>query len=63
MSKIQMRKIPPLDPLEYGITLNALLHYRNALVEDKKPTDDINSAIAKVYRASPKKEKQECYRE
>lgn len=38
------------DKYEYGITLNALNHFRNYLLEQDKPTEDVDELMLKLYK-------------
>lgn len=40
-----------LDDFEQGIVINSLLEFRNNLLGDDKPTEDINELILKIIDA------------
>lgn len=40
-----------LTDFEYRLLINALVDYRNKLLEAKKPTEDVNELLVKVIDA------------
>lgn len=44
-----------LTDFEYRLLINALVDYRNKLLEAKKPTEDVNELLLKVIDASKHK--------
>ena len=40
-----------LSDFEYRLLINALVDYRNKLLEENKPTEDVNELILKVIDA------------
>lgn len=41
-----------LTDFEYRLLINALVDYRNKLLEANKPTEDVNELLMKVINAS-----------
>ena len=40
-----------LTDFEHQLLINALVHFRNELLETKKPTEDINDLLVKIIDA------------
>lgn len=40
-----------LSDFEYRLLINALVDYRNKLLEENKPTEDVNELLVKVIDA------------
>ncbi len=56
------KKVLTLDEFEQRLMVSGLMDFRNDLLKDDKPTEDINDLILKVIDAPTKKEKRraEC---
>ena len=52
-----------LDEFEQRLMVSGLMDFRNDLLKDDKPTEDINDLILKVIDAPTKKEKRRAERE
>lgn len=50
-------RVLSLNKYEYGVIVNALYDWRNDLIEDKKPTEDVDDLLLKTIDAPTKKEK------
>ena len=57
------KKIVTLDDFEQRLMVSGLMDFRNDLLRDEKPTEDINDLILKVIDAPTKKEKRRVDRE
>ena len=57
------KKVLTLDEFEQRIMVSGLMDFRNDLLKDDKPTEDINDLILKVIDAPTKKEKRRAERE
>ena len=57
------KKVLPLDEFEQRLMVSGLMDFRNDLLKDDKPTEDINDLILKVIDAPTKKEKRRAERE
>lgn len=57
------KKVLTLDEFEQRLMVSGLMDFRNALLKDDKPTEDINDLILKVIDAPTKKEKRRAERE
>lgn len=51
------KKAVTLDDFEQRLMVSGLMDFRNDLLRDEKPTEDINDLILKVIDAPTKKEK------
>mgnify|MGYP000769462983 CR=1 FL=1 len=50
------KKVVTLDDFEQRLMVSGLMDFRNDLLRDEKPTEDINDLILKVIDAPTKKE-------
>ena len=57
------KKVLTLDEFEQCLMISGLMDFRNDLLKDDKPTEDINDLILKVIDAPTKKEKRRAERE
>ena len=57
------KKVLTLDEFEQRLMVSGLMDFRNDLLKDDKPTEDINDLIFKVIDAPTKKEKRRAERE
>ena len=57
------KKIVTLDDFEQRLMVSGLMDFRNDLLREEKPTEDINDLILKVIDAPTKKEKRRTDRE
>ena len=57
------KKVVTLDDFEQRLMVSGLMDFRNDLLRDEKPTEDINDWILKVINAPKKKEKRRADRE
>ena len=57
------KKIVTLDDFEQRLMVSSLMDFRNDLLRDEKPTEDINDLILKAIDAPTKKEKRRADRE
>ena len=57
------KKVLTLDEFEQRLMVSGLMDFRNDLLKDEKPTEDINELILKVIDAPIKKEKRRAERE
>ena len=57
------KKVLTLDEFEQRLMVIGLFVFRNDLLKDDKPTEDINDLILKVIDAPTKKEKRRAERE
>ena len=51
------KKVVTLDDFEQRLMVSGLMDFRNDLLRDEKPTEDINDLILKLIDAPTKKEK------
>ena len=52
-----------LDDFEQSLMVSGLADFRNDLIRDEKPTEDVDDLILKVIDAPTKKEKRKADRE
>lgn len=57
------KKIITIDGFEQRLMISGLMDFRNDLLKEEKPTEDINELILKVIDAPMKKEKRKESRE
>ena len=57
------KKVLTLDEFEQRLMVSGLMDFRNDLLKNDKPTEDINDLILKVIDAPTKKEKRRAERE
>ena len=57
------KKFITLDDFEQRLMVSGLMDFRNDLLKEEKPTEDINDLILKVIDAPTKKEKRKADRE
>ena len=59
----EVKKVLTLDEFEQRLMVSGLMDFRNDLLKDDKPIEDINDLILKVIDAPTKKEKRRAERE
>lgn len=57
------KKVLTLDDFEQRLMVSGLMDFRNNLLKDERPTEDVNDLILKVIDAPSKKEKKRADRE
>ena len=57
------KKVVTLDDFEQRLMVSGLMDFRNDLLRDEKPTEDINDLILKAIDAPTKEEKRRADRE
>ena len=57
------KKVITLDDFEQRLMVSGLMDFRNDLLKEEKPTEDINDLILNVIDAPTKKEKRRFDRE
>ena len=57
------KKVVTLDDFEQRLMVSGLMDFRNDLLRDEKPTEDINDLILKAIDAPTKKETRRADRE
>ena len=57
------KKVITLDDFEQRLMVSGLMDFRNDLLKEEKPTEDINDLILKVIDAPTKKEKRKADRQ
>ena len=57
------KKIITVDDSDHRLMVNGLNNFRNDLIKEDKPTEDVDELILKVIDAPTKKEKKKADRE
>lgn len=57
------KKVLTLDDFEQRLMVSGLMDFRNNLLKEERPTEDVNDLILKVIDAPSKKEKKRADRE
>lgn len=57
------KKIITVDDFDHRLMVNGLNNFRNDLIKEDKPTEDVDQLILKVIDAPTKKEKKKADRE
>ena len=57
------QKIITVDDFDHRLMVNGLNNFRNDLIKEDKPTEDVDELILKVIDAPTKKEKKKADRE
>jgi len=57
------RRVVMLDDFEQRLLVSGLADFRNDLIRDEKPTEDVDDLILKVIDAPTQKEKRKADRE
>ena len=57
------KKIITVDDFDHRLMVNGLNNFRNVLIKEDKPTEDVDELILKVIDAPTKKEKKKADRE
>ena len=57
------KKIITVDDFDHRLMVNGLNNFRNDLIKEDKPTEDVDELILKVIDAPTKKEKKKADRE
>ena len=57
------KKIIAVDDFEHRLMVNGLTDFRNDLIKEDKPTEDVDELILKVIDAPTRKEKRKADRE
>ena len=57
------KKVITVDDFDHRLMVNGLNNFRNDLIKEDKPTEDVDELILKVIDAPTKKEKKKADRE
>lgn len=57
------KKVITVDDFDHCLMVNGLTTFRNELIREEKPTEDVDELILKVIDAPTKKEKRKADRE
>jgi len=49
-----------LDPIEYGLVVNALHRFRADLIDEESPTEDVDDLLIKIIDTPVKNRNVEC---
>ena len=51
------KRVLAIDDFEHRLLVNGLINFRNDIIRNEKPTEDIDELLLKVIHAPTKKEK------
>ena len=51
------KRVVTLDEFQQNLLINGMNEYRNDLLEDQKPTEDVDDLLLKLIHAPTRKEK------
>lgn len=51
------KRVLSIDDFEHRLLVNGLINFRNDIIRNEKPTEDIDELLLKVIHAPTKKEK------
>ena len=57
------KHVVTLDEFQHNLLINGLNAFRNDLLAERKPTEDVDDLILKLIRAPIRKEKRNSFRE
>lgn len=57
------RRVISVDDFEHNLLINGMNDYRNDLIEEEKPTEDVDELLIKLIDAPTKREKRKADRE
>jgi len=57
------KRVITVDPYEQGVMINGLNDFRNDLIREEKPTEDVDVLLLKVIDAPTIKQKKKACRE
>lgn len=57
------KRVVTLDRFEHDLLINGFNEFRNQLLEDDQPTEDVDELLIKLLDAPTQREKRRCSRE
>ena len=57
------KRVNSLNPFEHDLLINGMNEFRNELLENDKPTEDVDDLLLKIIDAPMKKEKRRDFYE
>lgn len=57
------KRVIEVDDFDHRLMVNGLADFRNDLIRDEKPTEDVDELLLKIIDAPTKKEKRKADRE
>ncbi len=57
------KRVISLNPFEHDLLINGMNEFRNELLENDKPTEDVDDLLLKIIDAPMKKEKRRDFYE
>ena len=57
------KRVISLNPFEHDLLINGMNEFRNELLENNKPTEDVDELLVKIIDAPMKKEKRRDFYE
>lgn len=57
------KRVIYVDDFQHNLLINGMNEFRNELLEEEKPTEDVDELLLKIIEAPTKKELKRAYRE
>lgn len=51
------KRVITVDPFEHDLLINGINEFRNSLLEDEQPTEDVDELLMKILDAPPRKKR------
>ena len=51
------KRVITVDPFEHDLLINGINEFRNSLLEEEQPTEDIDELLMKILDAPPQKKR------
>ncbi|MGN0467769.1 MAG: hypothetical protein ACI4GY_03480 [Acutalibacteraceae bacterium] len=51
------KRVITVDPFEHDLLINGINEFRNSLLEEEQPTEDVDELLMKILDAPPQKKR------
>ena len=51
------KRVITVDPFEHDLLINGINEFRNSLLEEEQPTEDVDELLMKILDAAPRKKR------
>lgn len=51
------KRVITVDPFEHDLLINGINEFRNSLLEEEQPTEDVDELLVKILDAPPRKKR------
>ena len=51
------KRVITVDPFEHDLLINGINEFRNSLLKEKQPTEDVDELLMKILDAPPRKKR------